>query len=228
VAVHPTVSPESTEEKLRRYKREWMRSYRLRHPGKSRLYLRKWRAANRKRYNLQAAAYQRAHRKRKPHLYRAQDLRKLGKIYADPQRLKQFHRRKRERLRRYRQRHPERIREFSRRAYEIDGGEYQRKWRKLNPLKKREQRTRRRARKMNASGSHTLAEWIARVRLYRWRCAYCRKRVTLKTLTQDHMIPLSKGGSDFASNLVPACRSCNSRKNAKLNWNPARVSLGLA
>jgi len=32
--------------------------------------------------------------------------------------------------------------------------------------------------------------------------------------TWDHLIPLKKGGSNFPWNHVPACRSCNSQKNA--------------
>jgi 5-methylcytosine-specific restriction protein A len=46
-------------------------------------------------------------------------------------------------------------------------------------------------------------------------CFYCRTVVTDKTVTQDHAIPLSRGGTNFASNLLPACRPCNSRKNSK-------------
>jgi HNH endonuclease len=39
-------------------------------------------------------------------------------------------------------------------------------------------------------------------------CRYCGGRAT----TADHVVPKSKGGSDVMSNLVAACRSCNSGK----------------
>lgn len=41
------------------------------------------------------------------------------------------------------------------------------------------------------------------------RCAYCCKRVRL---TLDHIVPVSKNGTNDLSNLLPACRSCNSKK----------------
>jgi 5-methylcytosine-specific restriction endonuclease McrA len=44
-------------------------------------------------------------------------------------------------------------------------------------------------------------------------CAYCGRQVT--DLTQDHLVPLIQGGQHTAENIVPACRSCNSRKGAK-------------
>lgn len=31
----------------------------------------------------------------------------------------------------------------------------------------------------------------------------------------DHVVPLICGGAHSADNIVPACRSCNSRKNSR-------------
>lgn len=49
--------------------------------------------------------------------------------------------------------------------------------------------------------------------LERWghACAYCGKHAT----HLDHVEPLSKGGADVESNIVPACASCNLSKGAK-------------
>lgn len=48
-----------------------------------------------------------------------------------------------------------------------------------------------------------------------WRCHYCRKRGTMRTLTRDHIIPRKDGGPNTLDNLVSACRSCNQRKGTK-------------
>ena len=34
--------------------------------------------------------------------------------------------------------------------------------------------------------------------------------------TRDHIIPISKGGNNVKENIVPAYRSCNSKKHNKL------------
>ena len=64
-----------------------------------------------------------------------------------------------------------------------------------------------------ASGSHTLNQWLELVEQYKRMCAYCN---CVKKLTKDHVIPVSKGGTDNIENIVPACVSCNSRKGIRL------------
>jgi hypothetical protein len=50
-----------------------------------------------------------------------------------------------------------------------------------------------------------------------FRCLYCRKssvedRVKLHL---DHVVPMSRGGSDAVSNIATSCRTCNLHKHAK-------------
>lgn len=59
----------------------------------------------------------------------------------------------------------------------------------------------------------TVKEWTAILGAYNYRCAYCGRQGV--ELTQDHVIPVSRGGADSQSNVVPACRSCNCQKSDK-------------
>ncbi|MES2354627.1 MAG: HNH endonuclease [Pseudomonadota bacterium] len=43
-------------------------------------------------------------------------------------------------------------------------------------------------------------------------CAYCGTCFRLRDLSCDHVVPVSKGGKDMWTNVVTACRSCNTRK----------------
>lgn len=43
-------------------------------------------------------------------------------------------------------------------------------------------------------------------------CHYCGCRLTLLTITLDHIVPLSKGGALGIRNIVPACLNCNRKR----------------
>ena len=69
-------------------------------------------------------------------------------------------------------------------------------------------------------GAHTDAEWWALVRRVGKRCYYCDV-VTDPVWTprehplhtqRDHLIPVSRGGSDGIDNVVVSCRACNTEK----------------
>ena len=82
---------------------------------------------------------------------------------------------------------------------------------------------RRRARLKNASGEYTTKEWLGLIKLFE-RCPMClgvwaaivppSNRTSV--ITVDHIIPISKGGSNSIENIQPLCYSCNSKKGDKL------------
>lgn len=43
-------------------------------------------------------------------------------------------------------------------------------------------------------------------------CGFCGKKFSGKHLTMDHIVPRSKGGSDYWTNVIAACSGCNTRK----------------
>jgi len=71
-------------------------------------------------------------------------------------------------------------------------------------------------------GNHS--EWVIQMRLrLRWQCIavhrrlichYCRRPMTNKQCTLDHVRPISLGGEDSPDNVVLACRCCNQQKAA--------------
>ena len=44
-------------------------------------------------------------------------------------------------------------------------------------------------------------------------CPCCGKK---KKLTEDHIIPIKKNGTDYINNIQPLCQSCNSKKHIKI------------
>lgn len=47
-------------------------------------------------------------------------------------------------------------------------------------------------------------------------CSYCGKHFNEQQLTRDHIIPVSKGGSNTWENCVAACWKCNNKKGSKM------------
>jgi hypothetical protein len=47
-------------------------------------------------------------------------------------------------------------------------------------------------------------------------CSYCGARPPGVVLTIDHVVPVSKGGTNDESNLVAACWECNAGKSARV------------
>lgn len=111
----------------------------------------------------------------------------------------------------------ERRREYNRRDYQKHSDAYKARaahWQKENSKQfYANTGSRHRAQKLGAIANFGLAQWEHLKALFGHRCAYCHQQ--LSSLEQDHVRPLSKGGSHTTDNIVPACRSCNARKSAK-------------
>lgn len=97
----------------------------------------------------------------------------------------------------YRDRYPERVQN----------------WRKQNPEGYRAIKLRYRANLANAEGNHTAAELKALHKRQSGRCVYCREPLK-KGYHADHIQPLSKGGSNWITNIQLCCGSCNVKKNS--------------
>lgn len=79
----------------------------------------------------------------------------------------------------------------------------------------------RRAARVSAEGTHTIADMRRQYDSQKGKCWWCGEPVAWSEREDDHLIPLNRGGTDNADNIVVSCRRCNRSKGSKLphEWN---------
>lgn len=88
-------------------------------------------------------------------------------------------------------------------------------WRAAHPEAVRANNRKWKALKRGAEGHSTGQQDQWRLEYYGGQCAYCRTDLEALDVAWhwDHVIPLSKGGSNWPANLRPACPTCNTAKS---------------
>lgn len=114
----------------------------------------------------------------------------------------------RETTKRYRTLHRERLLEHKRQYYKTPHGRMidRAHWHK------------RRAQKKASGGSYTPAQIQDQLKRQKSKCYWCQSKLDQGkgAFHIDHVVPLSRGGSNDISNIVIACPTCNMSRNNKL------------
>jgi 5-methylcytosine-specific restriction endonuclease McrA len=133
---------------------------------------------------------------------------------------------------RYREAHPDRVRKLKKRQYlenraqtiarskqwaarnAAKRSEIRKKWKRQHPLQAQIDFARRRARQAGVLNDLTASQWRNVLASFGNTCAYawlggCSTR---HSITQDHLVPISRGGDHTLTNVVPACGSHNYSK----------------
>jgi len=163
------------------------RRWRRRHPEKQREATYQWRRKNRDAWNAYQRKWRRKHRSRTNAILRAR--RRAHRNVLNSKR------------RAARQRSLEKYRLAEHLA------------RMRDPVARRVSHRNAMAKRKQAAGVFTRKEWLSLLRSVGFRCRYCGRRLTRTSATPDHRTPLGRGGSNWITNIVPACLPCNQRKS---------------
>ncbi len=85
-------------------------------------------------------------------------------------------------------------------------------WKKAHPDKVNAGSRSYASRRRGALGNFTPKDFIKLKNRQDGKCAYC---MVNEANSIDHIVPLSKGGSNFIGNILPVCGYCNSSKSSK-------------
>lgn len=180
--------------KQRDYMRKYMKIWRVTNPDRIR-YERDWARAHRRK--VRGEKFGKRRRKKT-------DAEILATKRANRRR---YYERNRERInaaiRAKRLADPERFRRVDRARYIRD------------PEKRRHASLAQRAKRTGEPFYLSIENWQSLLAERSYRCFYCHVGLTIRNRSLDHKIPLVRGGTNDRENLVPACRSCNQRKNRK-------------
>lgn len=180
------------KDKKKEYNRKFFQKHKKKIYKKRLPYLKEWRIRNPQKIKEYDKKVRLKHRQKR--IEYSKGWRKKNKEYV-----KKYYRR-------YCEENEERIRESYKRYLEILQNYNRKLFRNLM----------RRAKLKNAQGFHTFEEWKNLKALYNWTCPACKRKEPEIKLTEDHIIPLNKGGSNNIKNIQPLCRRCNCRKHVAI------------
>jgi 5-methylcytosine-specific restriction endonuclease McrA len=183
--------------------REYNRKYRFEHPKYYSEYAKEYRQKNKEYFKEYGDRYNKGHK----------EGRRINSIN-------------------YYHRHKEQRKEYNRKYYQENISlklKYQREYLKTENGKATNQRRyfKKQAIMKEIINTLTAKEWLDILEKYNYKCIYCGKRlIDAFDVTRDHIIPISKGGNNTKENVVPACRSCNSKKYNKI-FSIDKIELGV-
>ena len=90
-------------------------------------------------------------------------------------------------------------------------------WRKQNREKSRCYVRNRRALIRQSPGDHSAEDVQRQLEYQMFSCFWCGSELN-GSYHVDHVIPISRGGSNGPENIVAACRQCNQEKSDKMPW----------